>query len=84
MQPQHPSASEPSSRPVKPVDPVLGRRSLFLVGGAAAAIPFPVNAQETIDVELGDFYFEPGMNELLEIEPGTTVQFVWMTTTSRP
>ncbi len=33
---------------------------------------------EVVEVELGNYYYEPGTEEDLEIEPGTTVRFVWI------
>lgn len=38
-------------------------------------------ANDVITVELVDYAYEPGTDETLTIEPGTTVRFVWMTDT---
>ncbi|MFP4627971.1 MAG: hypothetical protein ACLFMX_03170, partial [Halobacteriales archaeon] len=36
---------------------------------------------EVVEVELVDFAFEPGTDSPLEIEPDTTVRFIWITDT---
>lgn len=70
----------------------VGRRG-FLAGATAAATATAatgVAAQEddendgdddVVTVELGDYYYEPGTDSPLEITPGTTVRFVWITDT---
>ena len=58
-------------------------RRRFLRGAAgAAAIAGATGeaaAQESLQVDLVDFAFEPGTEDPLTIPPGTTVNFVWQT-----
>lgn len=62
----------------------IGRRG-FLRGAAGAAgigaSAGAVRAQQDEEevVELADYAFEPGTDQPLRIEPGTTVRFVWIT-----
>lgn len=41
----------------------------------------PAETNDIVTVELVDYAFEPGTDQPLTIEPGTTVQFVWITDT---
>ncbi len=61
----------------------MGRRA-FLTAAAgtaatAAATGTATAQEEVVEVELGNYYYEPGTEEPLQIEPGTTVRFVWTT-----
>lgn len=64
----------------------VGRRT-FLRGAAGAAgigaTAGVASAQEgdEVVVELVDYAYEPGTDQPLRIEPGTTVRFVWITDT---
>ncbi|MFW6152909.1 MAG: plastocyanin/azurin family copper-binding protein, partial [Halobacteriota archaeon] len=54
--------------------------------GALAQEETPTDAEngdgdDVVEVELVDYAFEPGTEEPLEIEPGTTVRFIWTTDT---
>lgn len=64
-------------------EPVGRRAFLRTAAGATAASAALGTAagQEAVEVELVDFAFEPGTNSPLQIEPGTTVNFVWVTST---
>lgn len=61
----------------------MGRRAFLTAAAgtaATAAATSTATAQEdVVEVELGDYYYEPGTEEPLHIEPGTTVRFVWIT-----
>lgn len=60
------------------------RRFLRTAAGTtagAAAVGTAAGQEETAEVELVDYAFEPGTNSPLQIEPGTTVTFVWVTST---
>lgn len=58
-------------------------RRNFLRGSAGTAVLAGATgqaaAQETLEIELVDFAFEPGTDEPARITPGTTVNFVWVT-----
>ncbi|MFP4628832.1 MAG: halocyanin, partial [Halobacteriales archaeon] len=63
----------------------MGRRAFFKTAAgataAAAAVGSAAGQEDTAEVELVDFAFEPGTESPLEIEPGTTVTFIWITDT---
>lgn len=47
---------------------------------AGAAGTATAQEGETLEIELVDFAFEPGTDDPARITPGTTVNFVWVTT----
>lgn len=57
------------------------RTAMGAAGATAASGVGAAQESETVTVELVDFAFEPGTDQPLEIPPGTTVEFVWVTST---
>lgn len=49
--------------------------------GTATGTPDDADGGATVEVSLVDFAFEPGTDDPLVIPPGTTVHFVWETST---
>ncbi|MFW6449116.1 MAG: plastocyanin/azurin family copper-binding protein [Halobacteriota archaeon] len=64
----------------------MGRRAFVKTAAGATAAAGAVGSAagqdgDEVTVELDDFFFEPGTDSPLQIEPGTTVTFVWITDT---
>ncbi len=62
-------------------DELVGRRRILRTAAGATAGSVAVGAaagqEESVEVALVNYAFEPGTDSPLQIEPGTTVTFVW-------